>query len=263
MRKGLLLVDKTKDQLSSVTNAMKILDIFSNTRTVIYVSEIAQELGLSKSSVSRLVRTLESGKFLEKDPHSQGYILGKKILSIGGILANTNEIYREVSPVLVQVVQETGEGAQVAALDGNDVYYISKLSGPYFTDGHTQIGLTNPFHATGTGKVIMAYQDEERIRKALAGELRAFTEYTITNPIQLEKEFEKIRQQGYSFTVEEMTLGNYSLAFPVRNWENKVICSLSIVGPLSRLSKEKRKNYTSILRNAATIASERLGYEGN
>lgn len=255
-------MDKTRDQLSSVTNAMKILDSFSNTRTVIYVSEIAKELNLSKSTVSRLVRTLEAGQFLEKDQQSQGYILGKKILAIGGIVANANEIYREVSPVLAHVVQETSEGAQVAALDGTDVYYISKLSGPYFTAVHTQIGLKNPFHATGTGKVLMAFQDEETIQKALSRELQAFTEYTVTNPIQLEKSFEKIRRQGYSLTVEELTLGNYSLAFPVRNWEGKVVCALSIVGPLSRVNKEKLKNYTQVLRNAAQIASERLGFEG-
>lgn len=108
----------------------------------------------------------------------------------------------------------------------------------------------------------MAFQDEETIQKALSRELQAFTEYTVTNPIQLEKSFEIIRRQGYSLTVEELTLGNYSLAFPVRNWEGKVVCALSIVGPLSRINKEKLKNYTQVLRNAAQIASERLGFEG-
>jgi DNA-binding IclR family transcriptional regulator len=58
-----------------------------------------------------------------------------------------------------------------------------------------------------------------------------------------------------------MTYGNYSLAFPVRNYENKIVCSLSIVGPLSRVNNQKLKEYMYILRDASMDASERLGFE--
>ncbi|RPA60481.1 IclR family transcriptional regulator [Aerococcus agrisoli] len=256
-----LVTESNNDQLKSVSNALRILEYFSNTRTVIYVSEIAKEMNLSKSTVSRLVRTLEKEKFLEKDIYSQGYILGKKILAIAGVLSNTNEIYRELSPVLSDIVQATKESAQIAALDGTDVYYISKISGPYYADINTQIGLKHPFHATGTGKVLMAYQDEATIDAALSQDLEAFTEHTLTNPIRVRKELSKVKEQGYSLSIEEMTYGNYSLAFPVRNYENKVVCSLSIVGPLSRVNNQKLKEYMHILRDATMDASERLGYE--
>lgn len=262
-KKGASFLTKSKtDQLSSVTNALRILEQFSNTRTVIYVSQLAKELDLSKSTVSRLVRTLENQNFLSRDTQSQGYRLGNKLLTIAGILANTNEIYREVGPVLSEIVQKTNESAQIAAIDGTDVFYIHKVSGPYYSDINTQIGMKNPIHATSTGKVLLAYSNDNIIEEAIHQPLQAFTEHTITNSIQLKKELSKVRSQGYSFSVEELTEGNYSLAFPVWNYQNRVVCALSIVGPLSRMNKDKLKDFMRILRQGAQEASERLGYDG-
>ncbi|MBA5730151.1 hypothetical protein HW423_10180 [Aerococcaceae bacterium INB8] len=94
------------------------------------------------------------------------------------------------------------------------------MNGPYYSDIYTQIGMKNPVHATSTGKVLLAYSDEETIEKAINFPHSAFTEHTITNPNQLKKELSKVRSQGYSFSVGELTENNYSLAFPVLNYEN-------------------------------------------
>lgn len=189
-------------------------------------------------------------------------MLGNKLLTIAGIFANTNEIYREVGPVLSDIVQRTNESAQIAAIDGTDVFYIHKMNGPYYSDVNTQIGMKNPIHATSTGKVLLAYSDEKTIDNAINLPHSAFTEHTITNPIQLKKELSKVRSQGYSFSVGELSEGNYSLAFPVWNYENEVVCALSIVDPLTRMNKDKLKDYMRILRQGAKEASERLGYDG-
>lgn len=256
------MASKNSDTLSSVTNALRILEHFSNNRTVIYVGELAEELELSKSTISRLVRTLEHRGFLARDTQSQGYILGSKLLTIAGIYTNTNELYREVGPVLSEIVQKTNESAQIAAIDGSEVFYVHKINGPYYSDVGTQIGQKNPIHATSSGKLLLAYADDDIIEEVMNQSHQAFTEHTITNPIQLKKELDKIRSQGYSFSVGELTDGNYSLAFPVRDFENKVVCALSIVGPTTRMNKEKMKDYMRILKQGAQEASERLGYDG-
>lgn len=256
------MTEKRSDQLSSVSNALRILEHFSNNQTVVYVGELAKELGLSKSTISRLVRTLEQHDFLARDPHSQGYLLGNKLLTIAGIYTNTNELYREVGPVLSEIVQKTNESAQIAAIDGSEVFYVHKMNGPYYSDAGTQIGQKNPIHATSSGKLLLAYSDEAIIDEVASQPLQALTEHTITNSIQFKKELSKIRSQGYSFSVGELTEGNYSLAFPVYNYEDKVVCALSIVGPVTRMNKDKMKDYMRILKSAAQEASERLGYDG-
>ena len=135
------------------------------------------------------------------------------------------------------------------------------MNRPYYSDINTQIGMKNPVHATSTGKVLLAYSDEETIEKAISFPHSAFTEHTITNPNQLKKELSKVRSQGYSFSVGELTENNYSLAFPILNYENEVVCALSIVGPLTRMNKDKLEDYMRILRQGAQEASERLGYD--
>ena len=89
------------------------------------------------------------------------------------------------------------------------------MNRPYYSDINTQIGMKNPVHATSTGKVLLAYSDEETIEKAINLPHSAFTEHTITKPIQLKKELSKVRSQGYSFSVDELPESNYSRAFPV------------------------------------------------
>lgn len=254
--------ERRSDQLSSVTNALRILQEFSNSQTVVYVSELAKKLNVSKSTVSRLVRTLEAEDFLEKDTLTQGYILGNRLLTIAGILVNSNEIYREVGPVLNDLVQKTNESAQIAALDKGEVFYIYKLAGPYYSNTHTQIGASNPIHATSSGKLLLAFEDERIVDEILERPREAFTEHTITNPIQFREELKKIRRQGYSLSVEELTLGNYSLAFPVRGFDGRVVCAISISGPLSRLNNNRLKEFMRYMRQASEEASERLGYDG-
>lgn len=253
--------ERRSDQLSSVTNALRILQEFSNSKTVVYVSELAVVLDVSKSTISRLVRTLEAEGFLEKDTLTQGYILGKRLLTIAGILVNSNEIYREVGPVLSDLVQKTNESAQIAALDKGEVFYIYKITGPYYSNVNTQIGASNPLHATSTGKLLLAYEDERIVDEVLEQAREAYTEHTITNPIQFREELKKIRRQGYSLSVEELTLGNYSLAFPVRGFDGRVVCAISISGPLARLNNNRLKEYMRYMRQAADEASDRLGYD--
>ena len=90
----------------------------------------------------------------------------------------------------------------------------------------------------------------------------AFTEHTHTNPIMLRQEIEDIRKKGFAFSKDELKIGNYSIAAPVYNYENEVVCAITLVGPTSRLTDAKEERFTRLLIQAAKEASERLGYDG-
>lgn len=249
------------ENLSSVSNAIKLLKSFTIDQPVKYVSELARELNVSKSTVSRLVKTLVEEEFLVKDTESQGYKLGYGVLTLGGLLVSNNELYKEVGPVLSDVVIETGESAHLAKLEGSRVIYISKREGPYFSDILTQIGRYNPAHATSSGKVLLAYEDASFVDQLFNEGVETFTEHTIVNPIQFKKELKKIREQGYALSISELTEGNFSMASPVYNYEGQVVSSIAIIGPLSRFNKTKVQQYRKVLFKASKEASERLGYD--
>ncbi|MGO4927852.1 IclR family transcriptional regulator [Fundicoccus sp. Sow4_D5] len=253
--------EKRSGQLSSVKNALKILKSFTTTQPVKRVSDLAEELGVSKSTVSRLISTLVSEDFLAPDTETAGYRLGYSVLTLGGALTSTNELYREVAPVLNNIVLQTGESAHVAVLEGQDVIYLNKNTGPYYSNILTSVGAHNAAYAASSGKVILAEADPEVIDQMFEDGVKAYTEHTITNPIKFKKELEKVRRQGYAMSIEEITKNNYSIAVPVRDMSGKIACAITVVGPLSRVNKGKLEQFIKIMKEAAHDASERLGYD--
>lgn len=247
--------------LLSVTNALKILKSFTTDKPVRHVNELAKELGVSKSTASRLVRTLVNENFLRPDDHSLGYRLGYSLLTLGGTLANTNELYREIAPVLNEIVLQTGESAHVAILEGLEIIYLQKNIGPYYAQINTQVGSHNPAHATSSGKILLSEVNPEIVDELFSRGVKAYTEHTIVNPLKFHLELKKIRKQGYAISIEEVTLNNYSLAVPVRNKNGIIVCAIVVVGPLSRINKGKTNKFIDILKQAALDASERLGFE--
>lgn len=253
--------EKRSGQLSSVKNALKILRSFTASNPVRRVSDLAEEIGVSKSTVSRLISTLVSEDFLAPDTDTAGYRLGYSVLTLGGALTSTNELYREVAPVLNDIVLQTGESAHVAVLEGQDVIYLNKNTGPYYSNILTSVGAHNAAYAASSGKVMLSESDPEVIDQIFAEGVKAYTEHTITNPIKFKKELDKVRRQGYAMSIEEITKNNYSIAVPVRDMSGKIACAITVVGPLSRINKGKLEQFIKIMKEAALDASERLGYD--
>lgn len=255
--------EKKSGQLSSVKNALLILKSFTASNPVRRVSDLAEELGVSKSTVSRLISTLVSEDFLAHDTETAGYRLGYSVLTLGGALTSTNELYREVAPVLNDIVLQTGESAHIAVLEGRDVIYLNKNSGPYYSNILTSVGAHNAAYAASSGKVILSESDPEVVDALFDEGVKAYTEHTITNPIKFKKELEKVRRQGYAMSIEEITKNNYSIAVPVRDMSGKIACAITVVGPLSRINKGKLEQFIKIIKDAALDASERLGYDAD
>lgn len=251
----------TEENISSVAKALRILKAF-NKNSVWRVGELTDELGFSKSTVSRLIQTLVEEEFLTDDPDNPGYRIGSSLLSLGGHFMSNSELYQEVAPVLNKLVLETGESVHIAVRNKRKVLYLNKQLGSYYSDIQTQIGSLNPVHATSSGKMLLAHSPDTTIDLILNDDLEAFTAHTRTNPLMLRQELEDIRRQGYAFSHDELSIGNYSIAAPVYNYENEVVCAIALVGPTSRLTDTKKERFIRLIIRAAQEASERLGYDG-
>lgn len=143
--------------LSSVRNALRILRSFSEDETEKRVSKLAVELGIGKSTVSRLLATLESEGFARRDPESQKWQLGLTVLSLGGIVKRQLQLTKESRPVLMKLVKQTGESAHVAILEEADVIYIEQMESPHPLR-LPHVGKRNPAFCTSTGKVLLAHK---------------------------------------------------------------------------------------------------------
>ncbi|WP_138419350.1 IclR family transcriptional regulator [Aquibacillus sediminis] len=254
--------NKSKPQtLSSVSNALRILKSFSTFEPTKKVSELSESLGLAKSTVSRLLSTLASEGFVIKDDKTGAYRLGMYVLTLGGIVTNNLEIHKEAAPVLYKLVNDTGETAHLAVMDGLDTIYIHKEECNNPVRILTHLGRRNPSYCTSSGKVLLAFNETNAVEELIDRRLVAHTENSITNPNQLRQELETIRRQNYAVSTEELTEGTKSVAAPIRDYTGKVVCAITVVGPIQRMKDHKIPEFAKKVIAAAKDASERLGYD--
>ncbi|WP_156288909.1 IclR family transcriptional regulator [Oceanobacillus salinisoli] len=247
--------------LSSVKNALRILKSFSTFEPTKKVSELAEQLGLAKSTVSRLLSTLASEGFVIKDEKTSEYRLGLSVLTLGGIVTNNLEIHNEAAPVLYKLVNDTGETAHLAIMDGLDTIYIHKEECNHPVRILTHLGRRNPSYCTSSGKVLLAFNDSSIVEEVIEKGLVAYTENSITDPNRLREELETIRKQGYAVSTEELTEGTKSVAAPIRDYTGKVVSAITVVGPIQRMKDYKIPDIAKKVIKAGKDASERLGYD--
>lgn len=247
--------------LSSVSNALRILKSFSTFEPTQTVSELAESLGLAKSTVSRLLSTLASEGFVIKDKKTGGYKLGLSVLTLGGIVTNHLEIHKEAAPVLYKLVNDTGETAHLSVLDGLDTIYIHKEECNHPVRILTHLGRRNPSYCTSSGKLLLAFNENNLVEEVIQQGLKEYTSKSITDPDNLRAEMENIRKMGYAISTEELTEGTRSVAAPIRDYTGRVVCAINVVGPLQRMKDYRIPDIAKKVINAGLEASERLGYD--
>ena len=144
-----------------------------------------------------------------------------------------------------------GEGNRICVEAVKSRYGIARV---------TQVGKILPLHCGASGKVLLAYLPEE-IRKDMicSRPLEKFTPKTITDPVELEADLEKIRRDGYALSFEEREAGTYSVVAPVMGKSGKILASLSICGPIFRFPDEQREKNIAAALDAAAEISKALG----
>ncbi|KNZ40905.1 IclR family transcriptional regulator [Acetobacterium bakii] len=250
---------KKKTNLSSVGNTLCILNCFTVEQPEKRVTDIARELDLGKSTVSRLLATLASEGYVKKNPETQKFSLGLRLLSLASTLTSNLEIVREARPVLQQLVQETSESAQIAEIEGNRMIYVDQVKCKQPIRILAHIGRINPIHCTGSGRLLLAYQSEKRQQELLHGELMKYTPNTETDPVKIQKDLETIKNQGYCIITNELIEGVVSISAPIRDYRERVISAISVVGPLNRLTEEKIIFCRNRVQKAGREISKKMG----
>jgi DNA-binding IclR family transcriptional regulator len=246
--------------LSSVENALKLLECFTVDDTEKRVTEISNELGLAKSTVSRLLKTLLNQGYVKKNPENQKYSLGNKVLTLYSALMSNMEIVKEAHPYLEELAKETSESVQLAELDNKKVIYMEQIKSSFPIQIFAHIGRVNPVHCTSSGKLLLAYQDFQTIESILSNGLEKFTPYTITDENKLKKELLEIRDLGYCYIENEFIDGIVSIAAPIRDYNKNVVAAVSLVGPIQRINGVKAQKYIGKVVETAKKISTSMGY---
>jgi len=246
--------------LSSVQNAIRVLNSFTVDETEKRVTQLAEELDLAKSTVSRLLKTLLNEGYVKKNKDTLKYSLGTKILTLYSSLMSNMEVVKEARPILEELAKDTSESVQLAEIEGSNVIYTEQIKSNYPIQIFADIGRINPIHCTSSGKLLLAYQEEHIIEKILKTDFIKYTNSTITDPDLLKKELLNIKEEGYCIIKNEFIEGIIAISAPIKDYNKKVIAAVSIVGPIQRINGEKITRYQNKVIVTAKKISRNMGY---
>ncbi len=245
------------ESIRSVDRALDILLVFSRDRTSLSLTQIADEVGMNKSTVYRLLRTLEKKHFINRDSTTGHYHLGLPILEMATIVQNDYDIWRFAQPYLEVLSNECGETVDLSILDENQVRYIQVIESHQRVKLAASVGQRLPLYCTASGKAFLAYMPEELLVKVLPQELIRLTATTIVSKDALLKDLKLTRKRGYSISLAEYENDIHALAAPILNSRGCPLAVIAIAGPAFRLTLERmRKISGHLLETTQKIAHE-------
>ena len=247
--------------VQSVDRAVAILEILARDGEA-GVTEVARELGVHKSTASRLLAALDRRELVSQDTARGRFRLGVGLVRLAGAASLKLDLVQESRAVCRALAREMGETVNLAILAGRDALYLDQVAGPAALSPHNWAGQRIPLHATSDGKVLLAYLPAAEITEHLAPPLRRFTGHTITAPAEFGRLLAEVRRRGYATAVEELEEGLTAVAAPVRNAEGTVIASISASGPSFRIPAERIGALATAVQRAAAEISRRLGWSG-
>ncbi|OZC53651.1 IclR family transcriptional regulator [Rhodococcus sp. 06-621-2] len=237
------MAGNTRDPGRSVASRLlAVLGAFTEANPILTLSEIAADTALAPATAHRLVAELvEWGALVRTDTGS--YVVGRRLWKLGMLAPDQSDLREVASPFLHDIYGATLATVHLAIRDGDQVLYLDRLAGHASVPAVSRIGARLPLHATGVGKVLLAYAPGET-RERVLGALTRITPYTVTQVGKLENELRRVHRDGFAQTVEEMTLGACSVAVPVRRRNDEVIAALGIVVP--SLGRDRAKLVASL-----------------
>lgn len=248
--------------VQSIERAFKILEVLSGHPQGMQITKLAEEVGLSKSTVHRLLATLIELKYVKQDFYTERYIVGYRTLYLSRNLINTSNLIAVAKSHLQQLVEDINETVHLCVEEYEEIVYIDKIESNQTIRMSSRIGSRAPMYCTGVGKMILSGKTDEQFFDIVSRiEFIEKTPNTILNAHDLHEKIQQIRRQGYALDDIENEEGIRCIAVPIYDFSGEIVASYSISGPSSRITHEKIE--TELKDKALATAekiSEQLGF---
>lgn len=246
--------------VQTVARIGAILRCFTELEDELGVMQVSRQVGLHKSTASRLLSALHQEGFVEKSTETGKYRLGLGLVNLAGVVLEKQDLRQIAQPHLQALAETTQETINISILDGDECINIETVRSPKSIRYAGQLGRRTPLHCTSTGKILLTFMAPKKRQQILSKPLSAYTQHTITDPVELRKALAEICDQGYAISREEFEEGLVAIAAPIWDRSADAIAALSISGPTYRMDDSTIREYVEPLKAAASIISSHLGH---
>ncbi|MEB3103882.1 IclR family transcriptional regulator [Ferviditalea candida] len=248
--------------IQSLDRALKIIDLFDEMNKELKITEISARMGLHKSTVHSLLKTLQEHRYIDQDPETGKYRLGLKLMERASFVTQSLDIRTLSRRFLEALSEQTGLTVHLVILDGKEGVYIDKVEGVNAVIRYSRIGKRVPVHSSAVGKALVAFKNPAELNRMLEGyEYKIHTPSTITNEFQFREELKKVRDNGYSTDCQENEPGVQCYAVPIRDHSGQVVAAISISMLAAGAVKEETDRFIGMLQSAGAEISRLMGCE--
>ncbi len=244
--------------VQAVERALAILTQLGDCAQGMGAAELAQAVALPRSTVIRLLNTMERSQVVERAAEDGRYRLGEGILSLATAVPFSRQLVWVARPFLQQLAQQVGETVYLSILDGYQTHYIEQINGQHHIQPIEWVGARVPLHVVADGKLFLAHWSAEDVARYGERPLVTFTPQTINNLEQLQQNLATIREKGYAITRDEFEEGLIAVAAPVFGEGGEVITAVTIGGPAYRFKPEQVEEYAQLVVQTGQAISARL-----
>jgi DNA-binding IclR family transcriptional regulator len=227
------------ESVRAVARSLDILSCFSQNEPVLSLTEIAGRVKMPKSTVHRLLATLENKRFIKRDEATGLYHLGLRFIEMATLVLQDLDLERWAQPYLQRLCAECGETVDLAALDHEQVIYLQVVESPQRVKLAAAVGQRLPAFCTASGKAFMAYLPDGRVKKILNAGLTRYTDNSRVSLEELRDELQLIRQRGFAISEQEYEKDINAVAAPILNDDSYPLMVIAIVGPSFRMPRER------------------------
>ena len=240
--------------VQSIERAFGLLETMADHGGSMGLSQLAAESGLPLPTIHRLVRTLVHLGYLRQEPSRQ-YILGPRLIRLGESSSHTLNVWAR--PHLARLVDELGESANLAMLDGDEIVYVAQVPSRHSMRMFTEVGRRVLPHCTAVGKVLLADMPTDKVRDLLGRTgMPQHTPNTITDPEEMAVALKQIAERGYATDEGEQEIGVCCVAAALPNVPSRL--AISVSGPAARMTNELVRRAVPLLKEACAGLSADL-----
>ncbi|MEH7385948.1 IclR family transcriptional regulator [Bacillus sp. JJ1521] len=240
--------------IRSLQRAIDILNCFTLEENELSLTDISKKINLAKSTVIRLLYTLELNSLVERDPATFKYKLGKQLYFLGNLAGRSIEIRSVAKATMERLRDQTRETVNLYVLDKDSRICIQQFESLQSVRHAVRIGEKLPLTLGATGKVLLAYQSDEFIEKTY------IRENPKKNKEDLKKDLDQIVDERFAKSIDEREVGSSAIATPIFDVNGNVIAALSISGPTTRFKEEVITKLRNLLIEGGIEISSNLGY---
>jgi len=247
----------------AVQRAVGVLELLANSQKDASLSELSVIMKVPKSSLFRILVTLEAQKMVHQDHERKKFSLGIKLLELGSAKLGRIDLNTIAKPHLERLAEETHESVYLGVLDHGQVILMQHIDNQDMWKIVTRLGTTSPAHCTAIGQVLLAGLPEAEVAKIVSERgLKRYTKLTITTEARLRRCLAEVRADGYAIVDGEYKPDLCAVAAPIRDHSGNVVAAVMIGLPSSRPDKKSvvQKLGHSLQRVGLDI-SHQLGYK--